>query len=339
MPAPSPAQAVVIGGGIVGCSVAYHLTKRGWRDVVLLERKQLTSGTTWHAAGLVTQLRATYNMSMLAKYSAELFPELERLTGLGTGFRRTGSILLATTDERWTEVRRQISMARGCGFEVQPISPAEAARVGGARILEHAAVTGVLRRDGRVTGVSTAQGDIASEIVVNCTGMWARELAARSGVTVPLHAAEHFYVITEPVPGLSRDLPVLRSPDDTAYLREDAGKLMVGFFEPGAKPWATHGIPDDAAFVTLPADGDHLAPDPETRARRVPLLRDIGIQLFFNGPESFTPDDRYILGEAPGLRGHFVAAGFNSVGFPSGGGGRRAGARWGGDGHPPMGRG
>jgi len=372
MTLPSHAQAVVIGGGIVGCSVAYHLTKRGWRDVVLLERKQLTSGTTWHAAGLVTQLRATYNMSMLAKYSAELFPELERLTGLGTGFRRTGSILLATTDERWTEVRRQISMARVCGFEVQPISPAEAAamwplldpsgvvgavflpgdgianptdvtqalaaaaRLGGARILEHTAVTGVLRRDGRVTGVSTAQGDIASEIVVNCTGMWARELAARSGVTVPLHAAEHFYVITEPVPGLSRDLPVLRSPDDTAYLREDAGKLMVGFFEPGAKPWATHGIPDDAAFVTLPEDWDHLAPYLEMAARRVPLLRDIGIQLFFNGPESFTPDDRYILGEAPGLRGYFVAAGFNSVGFQSGGGAGRAVADWVVDGHPPM---
>ncbi len=372
MTLPSHAQAVVIGGGIVGCSVAYHLTKRGWRDVVLLERKQLTSGTTWHAAGLVTQLRATYNMSMLAKYSAELFPELERLTGLGTGFRRTGSILLATTDERWTEVRRQISMARVCGFEVQPISPAEAAgmwplldpsgvvgavflpgdgvanptdvtqalaaaaRLGGARILEHTAVTGVLRRDGRVTGVSTAQGDIASDFVVNCTGMWARELGARSGVTVPLHAAEHFYVITEPVPGLARDLPVLRSPDDTAYLREDAGKLMVGFFEPGAKPWATHGIPDDAAFVTLPEDWDHLAPYLEMAARRVPLLRDIGIQLFFNGPESFTPDDRYILGEAPGLRGYFVAAGFNSVGFQSGGGAGRAVADWIVDGHPPM---
>ncbi len=353
---PDQAQVVVIGGGIVGCSVAYHLTKRGWRDVVLVERKQLTSGTTWHAAGLVTQLRATYNMSMLAKYSAELFPELERLTGLGTGFRRTGSILLATTEERWTEVKRQISMARVCGFEVQPISGKEAAamwplldpsevvgaaflpgdgianptdvtqalaaaaRLGGARIVEHTAVTGVTRRDGRVTGVSTERGDIAAEVVVNCTGMWARELGLRSEVTIPLHAAEHFYVVTEPVPGLATDLPVLRSPDDTAYFREDTGKLMVGFFEPGAKPWATHGIPDDAAFVTLPEDWDHLAPYLEMAARRVPLLRDLGIQLFFNGPESFTPDDRYILGEAPELDGYFVAAGFNSVGFQSGGG-------------------
>ncbi len=369
---PDQAQVVVIGGGIVGCSVAYHLTKRGWRDVVLLERKQLTSGTTWHAAGLVTQLRATYNMSMLAKYSSELFPELERLTGLGTGFRKTGSILLATTEERWIEVRRQISMARVCGFEVHPISGKEAAamwplldpsevvgaaflpgdgvanptdvtqalaaaaRLGGARVFEHTAVTGVTRRDGRVTGVSTERGDIAAEVVVNCTGMWARELGLRSEVTIPLHAAEHFYVITEPVPGLARDLPVLRSPDDTAYFREDTGKLMVGFFEPGAKPWATHGIPDDAAFVTLPEDWDHLAPYLEMAARRVPLLRDLGIQLFFNGPESFTPDDRYILGEAPGLDGYFVAAGFNSVGFQSGGGAGRVVADWIVDGHPPM---
>ena len=369
---PDQAQVVVIGGGIVGCSVAYHLTKRGWRDVVLLERKQLTSGTTWHAAGLVTQLRATYNMSMLAKYSSELFPELERLTGMGTGFRRTGSILLATTDERWTEVKRQISMARICGFEVHPISGKEAAgmwplldpsevvgaaflpgdgvanptdvtqalaaaaRLGGARIIEHTAVTGVLRRDGRVTGVSTERGNIAAEVVVNCTGMWARELGIQSEVTIPLHAAEHFYVITEPVPDLARDLPVLRSPDDTAYFREDTGKLMVGFFEPGAKPWATHGIPDDAAFVRLPEDWDHLAPYIEMAARRVPRLRDLGIQLFFNGPESFTPDDRYILGEAPGLDGYFVAAGFNSVGFQSGGGAGRVVADWIVDGHPPM---
>ncbi len=369
---PDRAQAVVIGGGIVGCSVAYHLTKRGWRDVVLVERQQLTSGTTWHAAGLVTQLRATYNMSMLAKYSAELFVELERQTGLGTGYRRTGSILLATTPERWTEVRRQISMARICGFEVHPIDGREAARMwplldpseivgaaflpgdgvanptdvtqalaaaarlGGAKIIEHTAATGVLRSGGRATGVSTERGDIASDVVVNCTGMWARELGLRSGVTIPLHAAEHFYVVTEPVPGLDRDLPVLRSPDDTAYFREETGKLLVGFFEPGAKPWATHGIPEGAAFTRLPEDWDHLAPYVELAARRVPRLRDLGIQLFFNGPESFTPDDRCILGEAPGLRGYFVAAGFNSVGFQSGGGAGRAVADWIVDGHPSM---
>jgi glycine cleavage system aminomethyltransferase T/glycine/D-amino acid oxidase-like deaminating enzyme len=369
---PAHAQVVVIGGGIVGASVAYHLTKRGWRDVVLLERRQLTSGTTWHAAGLVTQLRATYNMSMLAKYSAELFPEIERLTGLATGYRRTGSILLATTEGRWTEVRRQISMARVCGFEVHAISGREAAeawplldpsgvvgaaylpgdgvanptdvthalaaaaRLGGARVYEHTTVTEVRRRNGRVEGVVTDRGEIACEVVVNCTGMWARDLGARSGVGIPLHAAEHFYLITEPVPGLRADMPVLRSPDDTAYMREETGKIMVGFFEPGAKPWATHGIPEDAAFLSLPEDWDHVAPYLELAARRVPILREVGIQVFFNGPESFTPDDRYILGEAPGVGGYFVAAGFNSVGFQSGGGAGRAVADWIVDGYPPM---
>ncbi|TAL07358.1 MAG: FAD-dependent oxidoreductase, partial [Chloroflexota bacterium] len=298
--------------------------------------------------------------------------EIERLTGLGTGFRRTGSVLLATTDERWVEVRRQISMARVCGFEVHQISGSEAAtmwplldprevvgaaylpgdgvanptdvtqalaaaaRLGGARIFEHLPVTGVRRDEHRVTGVTTESGDIRADYVVNCTGMWAREFGARSGVTIPLHAAEHFYIVTEPVPELTRDLPVLRSPDDTAYFREETGKLMVGFFEPGAKPWATRGIPDDAAFVRLPEDWNHLSPYIEMAARRVPRLRDLGIQLFFNGPESFTPDDRYILGEAPGLDGYFVAAGFNSVGFQSGGGAGRVVADWIVDGHSPM---
>ncbi|MHB8696328.1 MAG: GcvT family protein [Solirubrobacteraceae bacterium] len=361
-----------MGGGIVGTSVAYHLTERGWGDVVLLERKRLTSGTTWHAAGLVGQLRATYNMSMLAKYAAELFEELEHRTGLGTGFRRTGSILLATTEDRWAEVRRNASMARVCGFDVELMGAgragemwplmdpsevigaaylpgdgvanptdvtqalAKGARLGGARIFEHTKVTGIHERDGRVSGVSTERGDIACEYVVNCTGMWARELGARNDVAIPLHAAEHFYLITEPIPGLDPDLPVLRMPDDTAYVRVDGGKLMVGFFEPGAKPWATHGIPEDAAFVTLPEDWDHLAPFLERAARRVPILADIGIQLHFNGPESFTPDDRYVLGEAPGVGGYFVAAGFNSVGFAAGGGAGRTVADWLVDGHAPM---
>jgi heterotetrameric sarcosine oxidase gamma subunit len=371
-PYSTQARVVVIGGGIVGTSVAYHLTERGWRDVVLLERKQLTSGTTWHAAGLVGQLRATYNMSSLAKYASELFSDLERRTGLGTGFRRTGSILLATTEGRWAEVRRSASMARLCGLEVELISAeqaarmwplldprevigaaflpgdgvanptdvtqalAKAARLGGARIFEHTKVTGIIQRDGRVSGVSTDRGEIAAEYIVNCTGMWARELGAQNDVAIPLHAAEHFYLITEPVPGLDPDLPVLRMPDDTAYVRADGGKLMVGFFEPGAKPWATHGIPDNAEFTTLPEDWDHLAPFLERAARRVPMLADIGIQLHFNGPESFTPDDRYILGEAPGLGGYFVAAGFNSVGFAAGGGAGRAVADWLVDGHAPM---
>jgi glycine cleavage system T protein len=369
---PTQARVVVIGGGIVGVSVAYHLAARGWTDTVLLERNQLTSGTTWHAAGLVTKLRATYNMSMLAAYAEELFRTVEAETGLSTGFRTTGSILLARTDERWTEVQRGMSMARVCGFDVEQISPAEAKRmwplmdesniVGaaylpadgvanptdatlaiagafrgrGGRILEHTPVDDVLTRDGRVSGVRTAQGDIACEVVVNCTGMWARELGRRNGVDIPLHAAEHFYLVTEPVPELTPDLPVLRCPDDTAYIREDTGKVMVGFFEPGAKPWGMDGIPADFAFGRLPEDWDHLGPFIEMAARRLPLLRDVGIKLFFNGPESFTPDDRYILGEAPNLGGYFVASGFNSVGFQSGGGAGRALADWIVDGHPSM---
>ena len=371
-PLPSQARAVVIGGGIVGVSVAYHLARRGWTDTVLLERNQLTSGTTWHAAGLLTKLRATYNMTMLASYAEELFRAVEAETGEGTGFRTTGSILLARTEERWTEVKRGISMAKVCGFDVEIIDAAEAKRmwplmdesgiVGaaylpndgvanpsdatlamakafrlrGGHIFEHTAVTEVLTKDGRVTGVRTAEGEIACEIVVNCAGMWGRELGARNGVTIPLQAAEHYYLITEPVPDLPADLPVLRCPDDTAYIREDTGKIMVGFFEPGAKPWGVDGIPDDFAFGRLPEDWDHLAPFIAMAARRLPLLNDIGIKLFFNGPESFTPDDRYILGEAPNLGGYFVAAGFNSVGFQSGGGAGRAVADWIVDGHPPM---
>ncbi len=369
---PTQARVVVIGGGAVGTSVAFHLTERGWRDVVLLERKQLTSGTTWHAAGLVGQLRATYNLSMLAKYAIEMYADLERRTDLSTGFRRTGSILLATNEGRWEEVKRGASMARLCGFEVDVItgkqaadlfpyldpsgvigaahlpgdgvgSPtdatmavARAARMGGARIFEGTKVTAVHEKDGRVAGVSTTRGDIACEYVVNCTGMWARELAAQNDITMPNHATEHFYVITEPIPGIDPNLPVLRSPDDTTYIRVDSGKLMVGFFEPGAKPWGTHGIPEDAEFLRLPPDWEHLTPFLERAAKRVPILSNIGYQVHLNGPESFTPDVRYCLGEVPGHPGYFVAAGFNSVGFASAGGAGRAVADWVVDGRPPM---
>ena len=369
---PTQARVVIIGGGIVGVSVAYHLARRGWTDTVLLERKQLTSGTTWHAAGLLTKLRATYNMTMVAAYSEELFRAVEAETGDSTGIRTTGSILVARTEERWTEVRRGISMAKLCGFDAEVIDAAEAKRmwplidesgiVGaaylpadgvanpsdatlaiakayrgrGGRIFEHTVVTDVLTKDGRVSGVRTDAGDIACEVVVNCAGMWARELGHRTGVNIPLHAAEHFYLVTEPVPDLTPNLPVLRCPDDTAYFREDTGKIMVGFFEPGAKPWGMVGIPDDFSFGRLPEDWDHLAPFIAMAARRLPLLNDIGIRLFFNGPESFTPDDRYILGEAPEVGGYFVAAGFNSVGFQSGGGAGRAVADWIVDGYPPM---
>ncbi len=369
---PTHARVVIVGGGIVGVSVAYHLALRGWTDTVLLERAQLTSGTTWHAAGLVTKLRATLNMTTIAAYAEECFRAVEKETGMSTGFRTTGSILVARTPGRWTEVQRGMSMARICGFDVESIDAAEAKRmwplmdasniVGaaylpadgvanpidatqaiakafrlrGGQIFEHTPVLDVVTKDGRVTGVRTEAGDITCDVVVNCAGMWARELGERNGIPIPLHAAEHYYVITEPVEGLAHDLPVLRCPDDTAYFREDAGKLMVGFFEPGAKPWGMDGIPADFTFGRLPEDWDHLGPFIEMAARRVPLLRDVGIKLFFNGPESFTPDDRYILGEAPELKGYFVAAGFNSVGFQSGPGAGRAVADWIVDGHPPM---
>ena len=353
---PSQARVVVIGGGIVGASVLFHLTERGWKDVVLLERKTLTSGTTWHAAGLVGQLRATYNMSLLASYAKDLFRELERRTGArrvrahGLPADRLHRGALGGDPARGVHgepPRRRAApgdaAARSarCGRCSAPrawwaaafipgdgtANPtdvtqamAQAARLAGARVFEHTKVLGVDRRDGRVSGVRTDRGDIACDVVVNCTGMWARELAGRSDVVVPLHAAEHFYLVTEPIEGLHPDLPVLRMPDDATYARNEAGKLMVGFFEPGAKPWATHGIPEDAEFLTLPEDWDHLEPWILRATKRLPVFGQVGIQLFFNGPESFTPDDRYVLGEAPGVPGYFVAAGFNSVGFASGGG-------------------
>ncbi len=369
---PKEARVVVIGGGIVGTSVLFHLTERGWKDVVLLERKRLTSGTTWHAAGLVGQLRATHNMTVLAVYAKEMLRDLERRTGDSTGFVQHGSVLLALTPGRWDEIRRNASMARLMDVEMEFIDAArvgelwpllntegiigaahlphdgmanpvdttlalaKAARMSGARVFENTRVTRIVRRDGRVAGVETERGTIDCEYVVNCTGMWARQLAGQDDIVVPLHAAEHFYLITEPIDALAPDLPVLRVPDEQTYARNEAGKLMVGFFEPGAKPWATEGIPADAEFLTLPEDWDHLEPYIVKAANRIPVFGKVGIQLFFNGPESFTPDDRYILGEAPQLDGYFVAAGFNSIGFASGGGAGRVVADWVVDGRPPM---
>ena len=369
---PDQARVVVIGGGIVGASVAFHLTERGWKDVVLLERNKLTSGTTWHAAGLVGQLRATTNMTLLASYAKDLFRDLERRTGDSTGFVQHGSVLVAHTEGRWEEIRRNASMARihdvamefidrdrlgelwplmdtsdvvGAAFipgdgMANPVDTtlalAKAARMGGARVFENTKVTRIVKDGGRVTGVETDKGTIACEHVVNCTGMWARELGAQDDVAIPLHAAEHFYLVTEEIPALTPDLPVLRMPDIATYVRNEAGKLMVGFFEPGAKPWATHGIPESDGFITLPADWDHLEPHILAAAKAIPVFGQVGIQLFFNGPESFTPDDRYVLGPAPQLDGYWVAAGFNSVGFASGGGAGKAVADWIVDGRPPM---
>lgn len=369
---PKSAQVVIIGGGIMGCSLAYHLTLRGWKDVVLLERKRLTSGTTWHAAGLVGQLGATHNITRLAQYTTELYSELERETDQNTGYRQIGSIAIASNEERFEELRRGASMARCFGLEVNILSAKEAgdlwplmstddlvgavhlpkdgqtnpvdttqalakgARVRGAKIFENTVVTDILVKNGRASGVRTKDGEIAAEFVVNCGGMWARELGAKAGTTVPLHAAEHFYVVTEPIPEVKKHLPVLRDGDACTYFKEDAGKLLVGWFEPIAKPWGMQGIPENFEFDTLPDDIEHIEPLLEAAIRRVPILAKTGIQLFFNGPESFTPDGRYMLGETPEVQNLFVGAGFNSIGMRSAGGAGKVLADWIIDGHPPM---
>lgn len=373
MALPERAQVVIVGGGIVGCSVGYHLASRGWTDVLLLERKRLTSGTTWHAAGLVGQLRATHNLTRLAQYTTELYERLGEETGQPTGFRQCGSLAVASTPARMEELARGASMAGCFGLEVEVLGPgalaerwppmeaadllggvflprdghtspvdttqalAKGARMRGARIVEGVRVSRILHEGGRATGVLTDGGEtVAADFVVNCAGMWARELAATCGASVPLHAAEHFYVVTEPIPGLPPDLPVLRDPDACTYVKPEGGKLLVGWFEPVAKPWGGGGIPEEFEFGQLPDDLDHVAPLLERAGRRLPLLARAGIRLFFNGPESFTPDDRYLLGEAPELRRLFVAAGFNSIGIQSAGGAGKVLADWIVDGHPPM---
>ncbi len=372
---PAQARVVIIGGGVSGCSVAYHLAKLGWTDIVLLERKQLTCGTTWHAAGLIGQLRASQNMTRLAKYSAELYVKLEAETGISTGMKQNGSITVALTEHRRDEILRQATLARAFDIDVQEISPPEAkamyphlniedviaavhlpldgqcdpaniamalakgARQKGATIIEGIKVAKVTTASGTVTGIDwemgEATGHIAADIVVNCAGMWGRDLAAQSGVTLPLHACEHFYIVTEPVEGL-RQLPVLRVPDECAYYKEDAGKMMLGAFEPKAKPWGMSGIPEDFCFDQLPEDFDHFEPILEAAVNRMPFLADTGIHTFFNGPESFTPDDRYYLGEAPELSGYWIAAGYNSIGIVSSGGAGFALAQWLNDGEAPF---
>jgi 4-methylaminobutanoate oxidase (formaldehyde-forming) len=369
---PDRADVIVVGGGIAGCSVAYHLTKLGITDVVLCERKQLTCGTTWHAAGLVTQLRATRRMTELAKYTGELFQTLEAETGQATGFKKHGSLRVANTEARFEELSRGASMGRNFGLAVEQVTPddikkmwepintegvvggywfpndgqvnpadvtmayAKGARMGGARILEHTPVKRILVEGGRIAGVETDKGQIRAKRVVICGGMWSRDLAAEIGVALPLHAAEHFYIVTEPIPDLPKKLPVLFLGDECAYYKEDAGKLLLGCFEPKAKPWGHDGIPEDFCFDSLPEDFDHFEPILEMATKRVPLVANTGIQLFFNGPESFTPDDRYLLGEVPEVDGLFCACGFNSIGILSSGGVGKALADWIRDGRPPM---
>jgi glycine cleavage system T protein len=365
---PNKARVVIIGGGVIGCSVAYHLTKLGWEDVVLLERKQLTSGTTWHAAGLIAQLRATANMTKLAKYSQELYGGLEEETGVATGFKRVGSITVALTEERREEIYRQAAMARAFGVEVEEISNervqemyphlnlegvvgavylpldgqgdpanialalAKGAHQRGGLIKERVKVTGMAKDGSRVTGVDWTDedgnsGHIEADMVVNCGGMWGHEVGRMAGVNVPLQACEHFYIVTEAIEGLTQ-LPVLRVPDEHAYYKEDAGKFLLGAFEPESKPWAVDGIPDDFEFDQLQEDFDHFEPILEKAIERMPLLAEVGIHTFFNGPESFTPDDAYHLGLAPEMDNFWVAAGFNSIGIQSAGGAGMALAAW-----------
>ncbi len=369
---PDRADVVIVGGGVAGCSIAYHLTKLGITDVVLCERKQLTCGTTWHAAGLVTQLRATRQMTELAKYTGELFASLEEETGQATGFMRRGSLRVARTEARLEELARGASMGRNFGLPVEKVSPGEikerwspidldgivggfwfphdgqvnpadvtmayarGARMRGGRIFENTKVEKILVENGRAVGVVTDKGEIRASRVVICGGMWSRDLAATAGVTLPLHAAEHFYIVTETIPELPRNLPVLFMGDECAYYKEDAGKLLLGCFEPNAKPWGHRGIPEDFCFDSLPEDFEHFEPILEMATKRVPLLAEAGIKLFFNGPESFTPDDRYLIGETSEVGGLFCACGFNSIGILSSGGVGKALSEWIRDGRPPV---
>ena len=369
---PSRADVVIIGGGVVGCSIAYHLTKLGIRDVVLLERKQLTCGTTWHAAGLVGQLRATRNLTELAKYTTDLIHRLEAETGQATGFKQNGSFTVALNPQRMEELKRLASMARNFGLEVDVVTPqdilkrypylsldgvvggvylakdgqcnpvdvtqayAKGARMGGARVVEGVKVERILKEGGRAVGVVTDQGELRCSTVVIAAGMWSYELGRQTGVNLPLHAAEHFYVVTDHIKDLPGKLPVLRVPDEGAYYKEDAGKILLGGFEHVAKPWGMNGIPEDFCFDALPEDIDHFMPILERGMARLPLLQNVGIQTWFNGPESFTPDDRYMLGETPEVKDLFVACGFNSVGIQSSGGAGKVLAEWIRDRHPPL---
>ena len=369
---PTQAEVVIVGGGIIGCSIAYHLTKLGRRDVVLLERGHLTGGTSWHAAGLVNQLRATSTLTELARYAVGLYESLEAETGQATGFRRKGSLPIARTDERLTEIRRMAALGDCFGVEahevglneVKALYPlmdvsrikgaiyipgdgqtnpvdtamalAKGARTGGARIFEETAVTGFERRNGAVSGVCTERGTIACETVVNCGGIWAREIGLMAGVSVPLYAAEHMYVVTDPIEGLSPDAPIVRDTDGYIYVKEDAGRLLVGCFEPVAKPLPLDKMPIGAEFVELPEDWDHFELPMTNAIELLPVLEQAPIRQFMNGPESFTPDNKFVLGEAPELARFFVAAGFNSQGILSAAGAGKVMSEWIVEGQPTV---
>jgi heterotetrameric sarcosine oxidase gamma subunit len=364
-PVPERAQVVIIGGGVIGTSVAYHLTKLGYRDVILLEQGQLSSGTTWHAAGLVGQLRASESGTRLVQYSTQLYTELEAETGLTAGYKACGGVTVARTEDRMIQLRRTAANAAAFDLECELLTPEQAqqhypvmqvddlvgaiwlpedgranptdltlalakgARLRGARIIERTRVTGVTTADGRVTGVRTDAGDVEAEIVVNCAGQWAKQVGSMAGVNVPLHSAEHFYVVTEAIAGVHTDLPILRDPDGYTYFKEEVGGLVIGGFEPEAKPWVgPDEIPYPFEFQLLEEDWEHFQILMDNALLRIPVLEDTGLKKLYNGPESFTPDNQFILGEAPECTNFFVAAGFNSVGIASAGGAGRALAEW-----------
>lgn len=361
---PTHAQVIIIGGGIVGCSTAYHLTKLGWEDVVILERKKISSGTSWAAAGLLGQLWSTGALTQLAKYGADLYAGLEQETGQPTGYKRHGSIRVARTPARRQEYLRSLGMARAFGIRMEEISPEEAARLipvmrtddltgawfqpddgvtnpedttqalakgarmGGATILENVCVTGITLKNGTVCGVETEGGDIACEIVVNCAGMWGREVGKMVGVSLPLFAAEHMHMTTEPMDGVYKEMPYLRDMDGYIYIKEEMGGLLMGGFEPHAKTWGLDGIPENFEYTQLQEDWDQMELFMTSAMHRVPKFEEAGISSLTTVPESFTPDTAYMLGEAPGVKNFFVACGMNSVGITSAGGAGMALAQW-----------
>ncbi len=364
MSLPSHAEIVIVGGGIAGCSTAYHLAKLGKRDVLLLEQGKLTCGTTWHAAGLIGQMRPNRNMTRMSKYGIELYATLEEETGLATGWKQCGSVNVASTPERMKVLRKQVALAKSFGVDVEEISPQQAgelypvmrtddlhgaiwipgdgkanpadlamslakgARNGGVRIVEDIEVNGVITENGRVVGLKTAQGDVACEVVVNCAGQWARQFGRLAGVNVPLYSAEHFYVVTGKIEGVHPMLPVMRDPDGFIYYKEEVGGLLMGGFEPKAKPWKVDPIPSTFQFQLLGEDWDQFEPLMTNAIHRTPCLETAEIKMLLNGPESFTPDGNFILGEAPELRNYFVCAGFNSAGIANSGGAGRLIAEW-----------
>jgi 4-methylaminobutanoate oxidase (formaldehyde-forming) len=369
---PSSAKIVIVGGGIVGCSVAYHLGKMGLTDVLLLERGKLTSGSTWHAAGLVGQLRTSANITQLLGYSVALYDKLEQETGLATGWKRNGGLRLACNQERWTEVKRQATTATSFGLEMHLLSPKGAqdlwplmqvddvvgaaflptdgqaspsditmslikgARMGGVTIAEGVTVAGIEVKNSRVRAVLTDRSRVACDKLVICAGQWSRELGRMAGVNVPLVSVQHQYLITEAIEGVTSNLPTLRDPDRLTYWKEEVGGLVMGGYEPKPKPWATEGFPEKFEFQLLDSDLDHFEPLLELAAGRVPAMETAGIKEFINGPESFTPDGNFILGEAPEVRGIFVGAGFNAFGIASGGGAGMVLAEWVAKGEPPY---